>query len=82
MSKNLIIVESPAKAKTSPSTWARSSAHWPSPTDMCVICCRRKGAVDPEHDFAMKYVLIEKNKKHVDAIVKAMKKADCPVPRD
>ncbi|MBS1235206.1 MAG: topoisomerase, partial [Proteobacteria bacterium] len=26
--------------------------------------------------FAMKYVLIEKNKKHVDAIVKAMKKAD------
>ena len=36
----------------------------------------KKGAVDPEHDFAMKYVLIEKNKKHVDAIVKAMKKAD------
>ncbi len=36
----------------------------------------KKGAVDPEHDFAMKYVLIEKNKKHVDAIIKAMKKAD------
>lgn len=36
----------------------------------------KKGAVDADHDFAMKYELIEKNKKHVDAIVKAMKKAD------
>ncbi len=36
----------------------------------------KQGAVDTENDFGMKYVLIEKNKKHVDAIVKAMKKAD------
>ena len=36
----------------------------------------KEGAVDPAHDFAMNYELIEKNAKHVDAIVKAMKKAD------
>jgi len=36
----------------------------------------KKGAVDPAQDFAMKYVLIEKNKKHVDSIIKAMKKAN------
>jgi len=36
----------------------------------------KQGAVDTDHDFDMKYDLIEKNKRHVDAIVKAMKKAD------
>ena len=36
----------------------------------------KQGAVDTDHDFAMKYDLIEKNKKHVDAIVKAMKTAE------
>jgi len=36
----------------------------------------KKGAVDTEHDFHMKYEIIEKNRKHVDLIIKAMKKAD------
>ena len=36
----------------------------------------KEGAVDPEHDFAMKYQLIERNARHVDDIIKAMKKAD------
>ena len=36
----------------------------------------KQGAVDTENNFGMKYDLIEKNKKHVDAIVKAMKKSD------
>jgi DNA topoisomerase I len=36
----------------------------------------KEGAVDPDHDFAMKYQVIDKNAKHVDAIVKALKKAD------
>ncbi len=36
----------------------------------------KQGAVDTENDFDMKYELIEKNKKHVEAIVKAMRKAD------
>jgi DNA topoisomerase IA len=36
----------------------------------------KEGAVDPEHGFAMRYDLIEKNEKHVDAIAKAAKGAD------
>jgi DNA topoisomerase-1 len=37
----------------------------------------KKGAVDPAHDFAMRYQIIDRNQKHVAAIVKAAKKADC-----
>ena len=36
----------------------------------------KEGAVDTEHDFAMKYQMIDRNSKHVDAIVKEMKKSD------
>ena len=36
----------------------------------------KQGAVDTDNAFAMKYQLIEKNKKHVDAIIKAMSHAD------
>ncbi len=36
----------------------------------------KKGAVDPDRDFEMKYEIIERNQKHVDRIAKAMKKAD------
>ena len=36
----------------------------------------KEGAVDTEHDFDMKYQMIERNSKHVDTIVKAMKKSD------
>ena len=36
----------------------------------------KKGAVDPAHDFAMRYQIIDRNQKHVAAIVKAAK-ADC-----
>src|SRR5690606_37390484 len=36
----------------------------------------KEGAVDPEQGFAMKYQVIEKNEKHVNAIVRALKKAD------
>ena len=36
----------------------------------------KEGAVDPEHDFAMKYQPIEKNLRHVEAIAKAVAKAD------
>ncbi len=75
MSKNLIIVESPAKAKTMSKYLGKeytALASYGHVRDLLP----KKGAVDPEQNFAMKYVLIEKNKKHVDAIVKAMKKAD------
>ena len=36
----------------------------------------KQGAVDPTNGFAMKYQIIKRNKKHVDAIMRALKKAD------
>jgi DNA topoisomerase I len=75
MSKNLIIVESPAKAKTMAKYLGKgftALASYGHVRDLLP----KKGAVDPDNDFAMKYVAIEKNKKHLDAIIKAMKGCD------
>ena len=72
---NLVIVESPAKAKTIKKYLGRNFqvlASYGHVRDLLP----KEGAVDPEHDFAMKYRLIDKNAKHLDAISKAMKKAD------
>ncbi|MEW6354147.1 MAG: type I DNA topoisomerase [Pseudomonadota bacterium] len=73
--KHLIIVESPAKAKTIKKYLGKNFevlASYGHVRDLLP----KEGAVDPDHGFAMKYQLIEKNEKHVDAIAKAMKKAD------
>jgi DNA topoisomerase-1 len=75
MSKNLVIVESPAKCKTIKKYLGKGyevMASYGHVRDLVP----KEGAVDPEHDFTMKYQLIERNSKHVDNIVKAMKKAD------
>lgn len=75
MSKNLVIVESPAKAKTIKKylgTNFQVLASYGHVRDLLP----KEGAVDTKHDFAMRYEIIEKNKKHVIAIVAAMKKAD------
>ena len=75
MSKNLVIVESPAKAKTIEKYLGpdfQVLASYGHVRDLVP----KGGAVDTEHDFAMRYEIIERNQKHVDAIARAMKKSD------
>ncbi len=75
MSKHLVIVESPAKAKTIKKYLGKDFevlASYGHVRDLLP----KEGAVDPQHDFAMKYQVIDRNSKHVDAIAKALKKAD------
>ena len=75
MSKNLVIVESPAKGKTIEKYLGKDYkvlASYGHVRDLLP----KEGAVDPDLDFAMKYQVIERNEKHVNAIKKALKKAD------
>ncbi|PKO90974.1 MAG: type I DNA topoisomerase [Betaproteobacteria bacterium HGW-Betaproteobacteria-1] len=74
MSK-LLIVESPSKAKTLKKYLGKDFevlASYGHVRDLIP----KSGAVDTEHDFAMKYEVIERNARHVDAIAKAVKQAD------
>lgn len=75
MSKNLVIVESPAKAKTIKKYLGPQFevlASYGHVRDLLP----KEGAVDTAHHFAMHYEPIEKNAKHMAAIVKAMKTSD------
>ena len=75
MSKHLLIVESPAKAKTINKYLGKDFtvlASYGHVRDLVP----KEGAVDPDQDFAMSYALIDKNEKHVEAIAKAAKGAD------
>ena len=75
MAKNLLIVESPAKAKTINKYLGKDFqvlASYGHVRDLVP----KEGAVDPERGFAMRYDLIEKNEKHVAAIAKAAKAAE------
>ena len=75
MSRNLVIVESPAKAKT-------ISKYLGDDFDVLASyghvrdLVPKVGAVDPDNDFSMKYQIIERNEKHVKAIIRALKKSD------
>ena len=75
MAKNLLIVESPAKAKTINKYLGKDFtvlASYGHVRDLVP----KEGAVDPERGFAMRYELIDKNERHVEAIAKAAKVAD------
>ena len=75
MSEALVIVESPAKARTlnrylgGGYTVMASNGHV---RDLLP----KSGAVDPEKEFAMRYEIIDKNARSVDAIARALKKSD------
>ncbi len=72
---NLIVVESPAKAKTIKKYLGKDFdvlASYGHVRDLVP----KEGAVDPEHNFAMKYQVIDRNDKHVKAITQKLKNAD------
>ncbi|MFQ5993500.1 MAG: type I DNA topoisomerase [Acidiferrobacterales bacterium] len=73
--KHLIVVESPAKARTMTKYLGKGFSALASYGHVRDLV-PKQGAVDTENGFDMKYELIEKNKKHVEAITKAMRRAD------
>jgi DNA topoisomerase-1 len=75
MASHLLIVESPSKAKTLKKYLGKDYeilASYGHVRDLVP----KTGAVDPEDNFKMKYELIERNTKHVDAIARAVKDVD------
>ena len=74
MSENLVIVESPAKGKTIQKYLGKDYevlASYGHVRDLVP----KEGAVDPANGYAMRYEIIDRNQKHVDAIARALKKA-------
>jgi DNA topoisomerase-1 len=75
MAANLVIVESPAKARTIKKYLGRAFdvlASYGHVRDLVP----KEGAVDPANGYAMKYQVLEKNERHVDAIARSLKKSD------
>lgn len=75
MSKHLVIVESPAKAKTIQKYLGKDYdvlASYGHVRDLPP----RKGSVNPDKKFAMTYNPIEKNARHIESIAKALKNSD------
>ncbi|MFO8156224.1 MAG: type I DNA topoisomerase [Pseudomonadota bacterium] len=75
MAKNVVVVESPAKAKTIEKYLGKDYkvlASYGHVRDLRP----KEGAVEPDNGFAMHYEPVERNTKHIDAIAKAVKSAD------
>ncbi len=75
MTKHLVIVESPAKAKTIQKYLGKDYevlASYGHVRDLPP----KKGSVNPDNNFSMTYSPIERNARHIESIAKALKKAD------
>jgi len=72
---NLVIVESPAKAKTIKKYLGKDFDVYASYGHVRDLV-PKEGAVDPNNHFAMKYQVIERNDKHVKTIISKLKNAD------
>jgi len=72
---NLVIVESPAKAKTIKKYLGSNFdvlASYGHVRDLIP----KEGAVDPDRGFSMRYQVIERNERHVQTIAKKLKQAE------
>jgi len=74
MTKNLVIVESPAKSKTLQKYLGKEFSILASYGHVRDLL-PKSGSVDTENGFAMRYQVIEKNAQRLDDICKALKKA-------
>ena len=75
MASHLVIVESPAKAKTIEKylgTDFKILASYGHVRDLVP----REGAVEPDNAFKMNYTVVKRNEKHIDRIKKELRKAD------
>ena len=75
MSSHLVIVESPAKAKTIEKYLGKDFkvlASYGHVRDLVP----KEGAVETDNDFKMNYTPVERNQKHIASIKKELKKAD------
>jgi DNA topoisomerase I len=74
MAENLVVVESPAKAKTIKKYLGKDFevlASYGHVRDLVP----KEGAVDPEHGYAMRYQVLEKNERHIESIARGLAKS-------
>ncbi len=74
MAENLVVVESPAKAKTIKKYLGKDFevlASYGHVRDLVP----KEGAVDPEHGYAMRYQVLEKNERHIESISRGLAKS-------